>query len=133
MIVFFHVINIKLGDDIFDDVNLPTAITLLYNKGKTVKKFGFKDISKSKLLDKPFLLQNSDNFVEYFPEYEKSFVVLNSIISKKLKTKPLIQVYDQVMGVKVYQKGKGKPKQTNFEKENDVFVSNLKNEKFNYP
>jgi hypothetical protein len=114
-------------------VNLPTAITLLYNKGKTVKKFGFKDISKSKLLDKPFLLQNSDNFVEYFPEYEKSFVVLNSIISKKLKTKPLIQVYDQVMGVKVYQKGKGKPKQTNFEKENDVFVSNLKNEKFNYP
>jgi hypothetical protein len=133
VIVFFHVINIKLGDDIFDDVNLPTAITLLYNKGKTVKKFGFKDISKSKLLDKPFLLQNSDNFVEYFPEYEKSFVVLNSIISKKLKTKPLIQVYDQVMGVKVYQKGKGKPKQTNFEKENDVFVSNLKNEKFNYP
>lgn len=130
---FFQVLNIKLGDDIFDDVNLPTAITFLYNKGKTVEKFSYKDISKSKLLDKPFLLQSNKNFIKDFPDYEKSFVVLNSIISKKLKTKPLIKVYDQVMGVKVYQKGKGKPKQTNFEKENDVFVSNLNDEQFNYP
>tara|TARA_R110002167_G_scaffold288850_1_gene493857 strand:- start:598 stop:3618 length:3021 start_codon:yes stop_codon:yes gene_type:complete len=130
---FLHVLNIKLGDDIFDDVNLPTAITLLYNKGKTVEKYSYKDISKSKLINKPFLLQNNENFIEDIPDYEKSFVALQSIISKKIKTKSLIQVYDQVMGVKVYQKGKGKPKQTNFEKENDVFVSNINDEKFNFP
>ncbi|MGO2359403.1 TaqI-like C-terminal specificity domain-containing protein [Mesonia sp.] len=45
----------------------------------------------------------------------------------------MIQVYDQVMGVKVYQKGKGKPKQTQYEKDNDIFVSTIKNENFNYP
>ena len=130
---FLHVLNIKLGDDIFDDVNLPTAITLLFGKNNVLKKYGYKDISKYPLIDKPFLLQNKANFIEDLPIYEKSFIVLNSIISDTIKTTKLIEVYDQVMGVKVYQKGKGRPKQTSYEKENDVFVSKINNNKFDYP
>lgn len=129
---FNEITNIKLGDDVFDDVNLPTAIINLNNKGSKARKFYYQDISNINKLNKPVSLNYKTNFIIEQPEVSKTFVVINSIIKCK-NTVPLIEVYEQVMGVKVYQKGKGKPKQTDYEKDNDVFVSNSPNEKFNYP
>lgn len=124
--------NIKLGDDVFDDVNLPTAITILSNKGTKSSDFSFLDISDIKKEEKSFSLVNNKDYIIETPNYEKTFVFTKSII-KKCKTVSLIDVYNQVMGVKVYQKGKGKPKQTAIEKENDVFISTIRNDEFNYP
>ncbi|PJA07186.1 MAG: hypothetical protein COX70_07955 [Flavobacteriales bacterium CG_4_10_14_0_2_um_filter_32_8] len=129
---FNEITNIKLGDDVFDDVNLPTPIINLNKKGSKAQKFYYQDISNINKLNKPTSLNYKTNFIIEQPEVSKTFVVINSIIKCK-NTVPLIEVYEQVMGVKVYQKGKGKPKQTDYEKDNDVFVSNLPNEKFNYP
>jgi hypothetical protein len=114
------IINLKLGDGIFEEVNLPTAIIQL-QKGNKGQSFYYCDISSTprdliseKLKDIQFI---SDT-----PEYEKSFSIISSIITKT-DTKPLIELYDQIMGVKVYQKGKGKPKQTAQDRKNDVFIS----------
>jgi type I restriction-modification system DNA methylase subunit len=119
--------NIKLGDDVFDDVNMPTAIMLLSKKGYKAKGFNFLDISKS---DTQTGLQNN-NFINDIPDYKNTFILKNSII-KDINNKTLIDIYDQVMGVKVYQKGKGRPKQTAYEKDNDIFVSKNKFDKYNY-
>ena len=127
-----EVANIKLGDDVFEEVNLPTAITLLKGKGKKGEKFKFKDISKMSEVKKSIVLDDEDNFITEIPEVSKSLIIIKSVIKDDLNTIPLIEVYDQVMGVKVYQRGKGKPKQTNEEKEKDLFVSKNHNEVFNY-
>ncbi|SFI11109.1 Eco57I restriction-modification methylase domain-containing protein [Halpernia frigidisoli] len=128
---FKNIYNVKLGDDVFDEVNLPTAIIILQSKSKCDTNFFYLDLSKVNLVDKLNKLLENNNYLTSFPNYENSFVVLNSIIKTK-NTTPLIELYDQVMGVKVYQKGKGKPKQTNFEIDNDVFISKIKSDEFNY-
>jgi len=124
---FKNLTNIKLGDDIFDDVRMPTAIMLLSKKGYKAKAFNFLDISKT---DTQTGLQNN-NFIIDVPDYKNTFILKNSIV-KDLNNKVLIDIYDQVMGVKVYQKGKGRPKQTAYEKDNDIFVSKNKFNKSNY-
>lgn len=115
-----YITNIKLGDDVFDEVNLPTAIILL-QKGQDQKEFRYSDLSS---YDRKNLQQylGKIEFDLSEPQVEAKFTVSNSII-KETNTKPLIELYDQVMGVKVYQRGKGKPKQTNYEKENNVFIA----------
>jgi type I restriction-modification system DNA methylase subunit len=128
---FRNIRNIKLGDDVFEEVNLPTAIIILSNKGYLCDNFEYLDIQNFKANEKQISLFNSNNFITKNPDYETSFVVINSIIKSK-NIIPLIEVYDQVMGVKVYQIGKGKPKQTKDEIENDVFVSNHFDAKYNY-
>lgn len=129
---FEEIINTKLGDDIFDDVNLPTSIIILNQKGKTAVNFFYQDISGITKINKPTYLINNQKFITATPDIEKTFVVIESIIKTK-NTIPLIEVYDQVMGVKVYQKGKGNPKQTSYEIDNNVFISNNLNDTFNYP
>ncbi len=129
---FKEITNIKLGDDIFEDVNLPTSIINLNNKGTKVEKYNYLDISNISKVDKAESLINATDFIKDEPTVEKTFVVIDSII-KTDNTVPLIDVYDQVMGVKVYQKGKGNPKQTSYELDNNVFISSTKNDKFNYP
>ncbi len=129
---FKSITNVKLGDDIFNEVNLPTAIIILENKGEKADTFKFQDLSINDKYDKSVSLKLGSNFSYQIPEVEKSFVMIDSIIKTK-NTIPLIEVYDQVMGVKVYQRGKGNPKQTILEKENDVFISINHNEEFNYP
>ncbi|MBR9832917.1 type II restriction endonuclease [bacterium] len=116
-----HIMNIKLGDDVFEEVNLPTAIIQL-QKGEDQKQFKYADLSSYDRSN----LQHCFEKIEFDlsePQAESKFTVATSII-KDTNTKPLIELYDQVMGVKVYQKGKGKPKQTSYEKENDVFIAN---------
>ncbi|MCK5110967.1 MAG: Eco57I restriction-modification methylase domain-containing protein [Arcobacteraceae bacterium] len=125
---FQDITNIKLGDDIFEDVNLPTAIIILRNKGSNSNMFKFSDISYK--TDKELEL-NNNNFILDIPNYIDTFVIKHSII-KDINNKKLIDIYNQVMGVKVYQKGKGKPKQTAYEKDNDVFVSKVRFNKDNY-
>ncbi|HOZ13378.1 MAG TPA: N-6 DNA methylase [Tenuifilaceae bacterium] len=129
---FEGITNIKLGDDVFDDVNLPTSIIILHQKGLDAKYFYYKDLSNISKTDKPVSLINKLEFINENPDVEKTFVVIKSII-KPINTVPLIEVYDQVMGVKVYQTGKGNPKQTSYEIDNDVFISKTQNETFNYP
>ena len=78
------------------------------------------------------ILFDLKNYITETPNIDSSFTVLKSLINFE-KTKPLIDLYEQVMGVKVYQKGKGKPVQTNYEIENDVFISKNEDETFNFP
>lgn len=124
--------NIKLGDDVFEEVNLPTAIIILDNKEQKENKFEYLDLSLKSVTDKKKSLFEINNFINLIPEKEKTFIVIKSIIKSK-NTIPLIDIYDQVMGVKVYQIGKGNPKQTNLEIQNNAFISDELNEKFNYP
>ncbi len=127
---FNEITNIKMGDGVFEDVNLPTSIILLKNTSViNGKHFSFCDISIFK--DKEIKL-NSTKFIFGIPEYINTFVIKNNII-KDNNTIQLEEIYDQVMGVKVYQQGKGKPKQTEYEKNNDVFVSDQPFEICNYP
>jgi len=124
--------NIKMGDNVFEDVNLPTSIIILNKKGQKATQYQFLDLSNTSKINKPNSLVDNSKFILDIPEVENTFISINSIIKTK-NTIPLIEVYDQVMGVKTYQKGKGNPKQSNFEKENDVFISNNLDDKFNYP
>lgn len=130
--LFEKITNIKMGDDVFDEVNLPTAIIVLEGKGKQVSNFRFQDLSKINKIHKSDFLFNDTKYIIDEPDVEKTFIVQNSII-KRTNTIAMIEVYDQVMGVKVYQKGKGKPKQTSFEKENNVFVSKENTDYFDFP
>lgn len=130
---FQTITNIKLGDDIFNEVNLPTAISIFSNKGYENKEFKYLDISTIEKSIKALSLFNSAKYIKVRPdEINKSFIATPTIIQKK-GTKPLIEVYKQVMGVKVYQKGKGLPKQTSFEKKENVFVSKKQTKEFSYP
>jgi adenine-specific DNA-methyltransferase len=117
--------NIKLGDDIFEGINLPTAIFQI-QKGNSVIQYEYKDISKTvDNVKKSNELNFEIDFENSIPEYENGFSVKKSIL-KNINTKALIDIYDQVMGVKVYQIGKGKPKQTSYEIENDIFITKEK-------
>ncbi|WP_338791702.1 TaqI-like C-terminal specificity domain-containing protein [Bernardetia sp. MNP-M8] len=116
-----EITNIKLGNDIFDEVNLPTAIFNLKKGNSQNKSFWFGDISSINRKNVSICL-NQLTFSREQPDYDEQFTIKNSILSGK-KTIALIDIYDQVMGVKVYQIGKGKPKQTSFEKDNDIFIS----------
>jgi len=129
---FEAVRNIKLGDNIFDEVNLPTAIIRLKNKGFATESFSFLDISAWQTERKHTMQLKAEVFNCTVPNFIESFIVKNSIINTK-NTKRLIDLYEQVMGVKVYQQGKGKPKQTTIQKENNVFISNVKSKTFPYP
>ncbi len=117
------IFNIKLGDGIFDEVNLPTSILHL-QKGINATSFSFANlhsINRNSIFHE--LLNIKYNCTT--PNFEVSFI-LNSSIINSINTVSLIEIYDQVMGVKVYQNGKGNPKQTSYEIENDVFVSKIK-------
>ncbi|MDQ3633893.1 MAG: Eco57I restriction-modification methylase domain-containing protein [Acidobacteriota bacterium] len=124
--------NIKLGDDIFEDVNLPTAIFIL-QKGSDEEIYSFKDVSDIKGNDnKAEELKIKDGFIKISTNEIMSFVNKTSIIDET-NCKKLIDIFDQVMGVKVYQVGKGKPKQSKYEIENDIFISNEKIDENYYP
>ncbi len=130
---FESIVNIKLGDDIFDEVNLPTSLFFGVKKNKKgISKYAFKDFSKYDKNEKQIKLISFPIEKSKEQDFEKSFIKVNTIL-KSIDCFPLIEKYDQVFGVKVYQKGKGKPKQTQFEKENDVFISKVADDKFNYP
>src|SRR5690606_2655026 len=121
--------NTKLGDNIFEEVNLPTAILEL-KKGKR-PVFAYKDlshISREKLEHALY----SSKFSNEIPDYKKGFSTNKNIIDTE-DTLPLIELYDQVMGVKVYQVGKGQPKQSQHEREHDIFIFNEKTEEFSLP
>jgi hypothetical protein len=129
---FEKIKNLKLGDGVFDDVNLPTAIIILKNKGVKCDEFQFGDLSSIAIQDKKQQIFNESVIRGDRPDFEKTFVVQESII-KTNNTKALIDVYDQVMGVKVYQIGKGFPKQTELELKNNSFISHKQDSIFNYP
>lgn len=130
---FSDISNIKLGDDVFEEVNLPTAILVLENKSSRLVNYKYLDISSIPSPEKPLSLINIKeiNKTQGTLDFRKSFVFQKSIINRS-NTFSLIQKYDQVMGVKVYQKGKGKPKQTDYEISNDVFISSKLEDEFNY-
>lgn len=116
--------NIKLGDDIFEEANIPTAIFLVQKDNQSQKIFEYSDISGISIIEKTIKL-NSPSFIVGSPDYEKSFSSTLSIIDTS-NCKPLIDLYEQVMGVKVYQIGKGNPKQTSYEIDNKLFISHEK-------
>lgn len=117
--------NIKLGDDIFEGINLPTAIFQI-KKGNSSKYYEYKDISRIEgNSKKENLLYDNEGFNTMAPEFETSFSIKTSILKNSNCIK-LIDAYEQVMGVKVYQVGKGKPKQTSYEIKNNTFISTKK-------
>jgi len=127
--------NIRVGDDIFDEVNMPSSILLLKKENAIHKNFYFADISKEDLETRlNWLKENNQNIVfsSHIPEFTKSFIYKNYLF-RKGKYVRLIDLYDQVMGVKVYQIGKGKPKQTEQEFKNNAFISKNKPTKDYYP
>lgn len=119
-----RVINLKLGDDVFEEVNLPTAILLLRKSASENIKYKFKDLSN---IDRTLLPLSfySSPFLINVPEKGKGFTIKKTTIKLENYSK-LSDSFEQVMGVKVYQKGKGKPKQTDWERENDVFTGKIK-------
>jgi hypothetical protein len=129
---FKKIKNLKLGDGVFDDVNLPTAIVILKDKGVQCEQFEFGDLSNLTIDRKKQQIFNEGGMSVLMPDFQRTFVVQESIIKSK-NTKDLIEVYDQVMGVKVYQVGKGFPKQTELEFKNNIFISNKQDAKFSYP
>ncbi|MBS0646122.1 MAG: N-6 DNA methylase [Verrucomicrobia bacterium] len=120
---------IKLGDDVFKNVNLPTAISILEIEEKSTSKVSSIDISEIPI-DKKIAYVEDFGFseVKYNADSLKRFIPKSNSITTK-NTFKLIEKYDQVMGVKVYQVGKGKPRQTNYEIENDVFISDVQKNK----
>jgi hypothetical protein len=124
----FLIQNLRLGDNIFKEVNLPSAILTVRKGDNQEKTFLFADISKYDLKDRIVLLESKREdiiFQVQQPDIEQSFTV-KSCFFRKDKYLKLIDLYDQVMGVKVYQVGKGKPKQTSYELENNIFISDKK-------
>ena len=105
----------------FEDVTLPTSIIFLENEIIQEKIFRFGDISFENNKDKKL---ETISFINDIPDFINTFVIKNSII-KNENNIILDNIYAQVMGVKVYQKGKGKPKQTDYELINNVFVSKI--------
>jgi len=119
------IIIVKLGDNVFPEVNLPTAIIINRNETSLQTEIASIDISNNKdQVNKSKILLSSNTFSIIPLNSNYSFTKIKEIIRREGCSK-LIEVYEQVMGVKIYQKGKGKPKQTNDEKENDVFVSKI--------
>ena len=120
-----YLLNIKLGDNIFENINLPTAIFISI-KGNKNEIYEYTDLSNVKNnADKIKELAKNQHLKIENIDFENTFVPKTSILND-IKCKKLIDIYDQVMGVKVYQVGKGKPKQSEYEKENDVFILNEK-------
>lgn len=116
---------IALGDNVFNNVNLPTSISIL-NLGDTSAKakVQYLNVSDFNLNSEKIDRAAHGKFISIRPlkDIKKRFAQVDSL-KIDIETKPLIELYDQVMGVKVYQVGKGKPLQTNYEIDNDIFVS----------
>lgn len=112
------IFNIKLGDNVFENVSIPTAI--LFTKKTKSCTIHFADVSSLENHKKieNIILQTIEI------QYSTNFTGKKSIFKNTI-SKDLIELYDQVMGVKVYQIGKGIPKQTNSEIENNSFVSEI--------
>lgn len=112
-------LNINLGDGVFKDVNLPTSIFIAHKRITKNSQVGFGDLS-----NKTSNWFNKDFKISWLYQLDEKYrFVTNDEIFDKKDTIALSKVYDQVMGVKVYQIGKGKPKQTDREKKENVFVS----------
>jgi len=123
--------NIKLGDNIFEGINLPTAIFQI-QKGSSATQYEYKDISNvAGNMNKENLLYNDLEFITTIPQFETSFSIKTSILNDT-NCEKLIDVYDQVMGVKVYQIGKGKPKQTSYEIDKNLFIKDKKIDENHY-
>ncbi len=116
---------ICLGDNIFNNVNLPTAISILNidRKKENGIVYYFGVDSDSGISQKISNLTNNRGVqVEVQNDTKTRFCEIETL-QINVPTKPLIELYDQVMGVKVYQVGKGKPKQSSYEISVDLFVS----------
>ena len=118
--------NVKIGDNMFDEVNMPSAILCAKKEFSDTKQFYFADISNFKMERRIELLKDKSKEIIFDtnkPDFEKSFICKN-IFYRKGDYILLESIYEQVMGVKIYQIGKGKPKQTGHELEKNAFVSN---------
>jgi len=90
-----------------------------YVSNNPKKKLYFSDVAKRTIGNKLTNIQ-----FEQVEIFENSFNFTHKEQQKNSKNLVrLIDIYDQVMGVKIYQVGKGKPKQTSFEVDNDIFIS----------
>ena len=123
--------NIKLGDGIFENVEMPTALIFI-SKGRKKAVVEFATLLAT---HKNHIFENLGNLQTIklsTIDVEKSFIPKSTIINPN-GCETLINLYAQVMGVKVYQKGKGNPKQTGKELTENIFVSAFKKDNFWYP
>jgi adenine-specific DNA-methyltransferase len=117
------VLNIKLGDDVFESASIPTAIIITKLNSEINCVVSSSDVSSiDKIIHKLKNIESSKFPINYLSDNLKRFIQKSSFFSIQ-NTKPLIELYDQVMGVKVYQVGKGMPRQSKYEIENDSFLS----------
>ena len=116
---------IALGDNVFNNVNLPTSISIL-NLGISQNEpyVQYLNLSNLNLNSEKVDVASTGKYITVKPSSDpkKRFAKIDSF-NFNVNTKPLIELYDQVMGVKVYQVGKGKPIQSSYEIANDIFVS----------
>ncbi|NVO31662.1 Eco57I restriction-modification methylase domain-containing protein [Hymenobacter lapidiphilus] len=117
--------NHKLGLGIFENVGLPTSILFAVRHNKETAKLYVSDLSDLSIEVYMPLADSYLRRVEWKDSANFLFGSKSNLIDES-GTRPLIELYDQVMGVKIYQVGKGLPKQTNHEIENDIFVSTKK-------
>lgn len=125
---------ISLGDGIFNNVNLPTSISIISlkkDKGKPI--VNYLDVSNIDLCSDKIDRAIFGKYVSLDPysDSKKRFAEINSL-NFDVETEPLITNYDQVMGIKVYQIGKGVPSQSKFEIENDIFISEVPKKEGNW-
>ena len=119
------IINIKLGDDIFGSAKIPTSILMTSGQKNNQLNTYFSDVSN-------FLLSERINFIaSKLNKIELNTTHFNFSDSKtnflnKCNHPKLIDLFEQVMGVEVYQIGKGKPKQTSKEVDSNCFISTEK-------
>lgn len=113
------IFSIKLGDDVFGSAKIPTAI-LFAGGHSNLNELLTSDVSKYKLNERISNIERNICKIQ-ITEEDNAFLKRDDLFLK-LNYPTLISLYDQVMGVKVYQVGKGKPKQTKKEIDSDCFV-----------
>ena len=114
--------NVKLGLGIFENVGLPTSLLFANHEISRVSRLFLADLTDEHIASLSKQVPASLKELSAQAATLMLFVEKQDLLDKT-GTSPLINHYDQVMGVKVYQIGKGIPKQTSYEFQNDLFVS----------
>ncbi|MDZ7692073.1 MAG: TaqI-like C-terminal specificity domain-containing protein [Balneolaceae bacterium] len=108
----------------FEEANVETLL-IFFNNNTTDSNLLIErwDQEKTQYKFKPSVISEENDFV--YPIYSNPDIF--KVISKmKERTQPLSDFAETVWGVKIYQKGKGKPKQTGKESNNRTFHSDTK-------
>lgn len=127
------IINI-LGES-FENVGVETCIILLSNKTPS-EKVSYININNNLIEKNNFneidIIQwkNNRNYLFDISSSSKDFPIINKLKSKSIQ---LSEMYDVKVGLQAYEKGKGKPQQTESDVKNHIYDYNYEFDKDTYP